>query len=178
MIKAQHCIIRSADPDDASALKAVYDDQQLRSALLDQKREFNSPTLDELREVMSKKEMGKAIFYTVEDLDGRIRGFCSLRGFNPEVQFGEIVVIFECRQIYATPLAAEVLDFLFRLSFQRMRIHKVLAHCLDCEHEYREFLIKNGFESAGVQRDVLFARGRWFNLEALTLMRADWQNDA
>jgi hypothetical protein len=52
MIKGAHSVIRSADPDDAGALKSVYDSQGPRSSLLDQRRELNAPTRDELREVM------------------------------------------------------------------------------------------------------------------------------
>ena len=174
MIKGAHSVIRSADPDDAGALKCVYDSQVLRSSLLDQRRELNTPTRDELREVMSQKEMGKAVFYTVEDLFGEISGFCLLRGSNPEAQFSEFVVIFLDDTTYSTGVGDEVFEFLARLAFQRMRNHKVVTHCLDTEVEYRNFLVRHGFKSAGVQRDVVYSRGRWFNLEALTLLGKDW----
>jgi len=173
VIKGAHSVIRSADPDDAGALKSVYDSQTPRSSLLDQRRELNPPTRDELREVMSQKEMGKAVFYTVEGRDGEICGFCCLRGLNPEAQFSEFVVIFLDETTFSTAMADEVFDFLSRLAFERMRNHKVVTHCLDSETEYRKFLISHGFESAGVQRDVVFSQGRWFNLEALTLRAAD-----
>jgi RimJ/RimL family protein N-acetyltransferase len=166
-------VIRSADPDDAAALKAVYDSQALRSSLLDQRRELNQPTRDELREVMSQKEMGKAVFYTVEDRSGEIRGFCLLRGSNSEARFSEFVVIFLDDSAFSSPLADEVFDFLARLAFQRMGNLKVVTHCLDTELEYRKFLTSHGFKSAGVQRDVVYSQGRWFNLEALTLFGSD-----
>ena len=173
MIKGAHSVIRSADPDDAGALKSVYDSQTPRSSLLDQRRESNPPTRDELCEVMSQKEMGKAVFYTVEDLGGKICGFCCLRGLNPEAQFSEFVVIFLEESTFSTPVADEVFDFLSRLAFQRMGNRKVVTHCLDGEVEYRKFLISHGFKSAGVQRDVVYSQGRWFNLEALTLGSGD-----
>jgi len=178
MIKNAHTVIRSAEPDDAPALKNVYDAETPRSSLLDQRRELNSPTRDELREVMSQKEMGKAIFYTVENTQGEIIGFCSLRGLNQEVQFSEFVVIFIEESAFLTPAAGEVYDFLTRLAFQRMKINKVVAHCLESETEYRKFLIQHGFQSAGLQRDVVFAKGRWFGLEALTLTAAQWAGAA
>lgn len=173
MIKGAHSVIRSADPDDAEALKSVYDSQTPRSSLLDQRRELNAPTRDELREVMSQKEMGKSVFYTVEDREGEICGFCCLRGMNPEAQFSEFVVIFLEESRFLTPMADEVFDFLSRLAFERMRNRKVVTHCLASEVEYRKFLISHGFESAGVQRDVVYSHGRWFNLEALTLRAVD-----
>ncbi|MCX5769088.1 MAG: GNAT family N-acetyltransferase [Candidatus Hydrogenedentes bacterium] len=173
MIKGAHSVIRTADPDDAEALKSVYDSQTPRSSLLDQRRELIAPTRDELREVMSQKEMGKAVFYTVEDVGGEICGFCCLRGSNPEAQFSEFVVIFLEESTFSTPMADEVFDFLSRLAFERMRNQKVVTHCLDSEAEYRKFLISHGFRSAGVQRDVLYSQGRWFNLEALTLRARD-----
>lgn len=178
MIKGAHSVIRSADPDDAVALKSVYDSQRPRSSLLDQRREMNAPTRDELREVMSQKEMGKAVFYTVEDRFGEICGFCCLRGLNPEAQFSEFVVIFLDEATFSTPIADEVFDFMAGLAFQRMRNHKVVTHCLDTEVEYRNFLINHGFESAGIQRDVVYSQGRWFNLEALTLRAADCEFSA
>lgn len=178
MIKGAHSVIRSAEPDDAGSLKAVYDSETPRSSLLDQRRELNPPTRDELREVMSKKEMGKAIFYTVENTGGEILGFCSLRGMNPEVQFSEFVVIFLEESTFLTPVADEVYAFLTGLAFQRMKIKKVVAHCLDSEAGYRKFLTAHGFQSAGTQRDVVYAKGRWFGLEALTLTAADWAGAA
>jgi hypothetical protein len=96
-----------------------------------------------------------------------------LRGSNPEGQFSEFVVIFLDEATFSTPIADEVFDFLARLAFQRMRNHKVVTHCLDAEVEYRKFLMGHGFASAGVQRDVVYSQGRWFNLEALTLRAAD-----
>ena len=173
MIKGAHSLVRSADPDDADALKSVYDDQAPRSSLLDQRRELNPPTRDELREVMSQKEMGKAVFYTVENTEGEICGFCCLRGPNPDAQFSEFVVIFLEDSTFATPIADEVFDFLSRLAFDRLHNRKVVAHCLDSEVAYRKFLTTHGFKSAGVQRDVVYSQGRWFNLEALTLQSGD-----
>jgi len=169
MIRGQHTIIRAAESDDAATLRQVYDIEHPRSCVLDHRRELVVPTLDELREAMNQKEMGRSAFSAVEDLTGVIRGFCSLRGLSPELAYSEYIVIFLDESDYAGPIADEVHDHLCKLAFQRMRLNKVITHCLDCEPAYRQYLLAHGFDSNGRQRDVVFTQGRYHDLEALSL---------
>jgi hypothetical protein len=69
--------------------------------------------------------------------------------------------------LYATCLAEEAADFLYERAFVRSGLFKVVSYCLDCEAELSSFLRAQGFTSAGVQRDVVYAQGRWHALEAL-----------
>jgi hypothetical protein len=39
------------------------------------------------------------------------------------------------------------------------------------ERAYREFLVDRAFKSDGVQRDMVYTQGRYFDLESLTLFR-------
>lgn len=169
MIRGEHTIIRAAESDDAATLRVVYDMARPRSCVLDHRRELVVPTLDELREAMNQKEMGRSAFSAVEDLSGAIRGFCSLRGLSPELSYSEYIVMFLDEADYAGPLADEVHEHLSRLAFQRLRLNKVITHCLECESAYREFLLAHGFGSDGRQRDVVFSQGRYHDLEALSL---------
>ncbi len=172
MIRGKYSAIRSAEADDAAVLKTFYDPSRPRSCLLDMRRELLLPSLDELREVLGQKEQGKPIFYAVENLTGEVRGFCSMRGQSLESTYGEFVVVLDDADL-DTPLAVEVFQFLANQAFVRMRFNKILTHCLDSEQEYRAYLLRHGFKSDGVQRDVTFMLGRWHNLEAFSLFAAD-----
>jgi len=174
MITAQHCFIRTADPDDALALERFYAPEKPRAAFLDRKRELLVPTFDELRELLSAKEAKAGVFYTVEDRAGTIRGFCSLRGAHPEVSHAEFVVVFADDADYDAPFADDVFEFLTDRAFVQLKLNKVLAQCLDSEAAFRAFLAARGFQSDGVQRDVLFAGGRWRRLESLSLFRSQF----
>ncbi len=175
MITGEYGVIRTAEQDDAVALKRLYDPSQPRSALLDRKRELLVPTLDELRELLNHKESKRGVFYTVEDRCGEVHGFCLLRGAQPEVSYAEFVVMFFEDADYATPLADETFGFLAQRAFVQLKLNKVVAQCLDGEAAYRDFLVCHGFESEGVQRDVLFNQGRWYSLESLQLSAVSYQ---
>jgi len=175
MIRGKHSIIRSADGDDAPTLVGVYRPETPRSCLLDQRREPILPTLDEMREMLAQKDMGRSLFNAVEDLDGRLRGFCSLRGLNAEASYSEFILVFLNDDDFDTPMASDAFDFLAQQAFQVIHVNKVMSHALNCESAYRRFLLRHGFVSDGVQRDVLFTGGRWHSLEAFTLFGAATQ---
>jgi len=172
MIRGQYSGIRWAEVDDAGALKRFYDPDNPRSCLLDVRRELLVPTLDELREALGKKEQGRGAFHVIEDTEGAVRGFCSMRGANAESTYGEFVVVLDDADFEA-PLATEVFEFLIDQAFTKLRFNKVLTHCLDREEAYRSYIMRHGFKSDGVQRDVSFMLGRWHNLEAFSLFACD-----
>ncbi|MDQ1257364.1 MAG: hypothetical protein QG656_1968, partial [Candidatus Hydrogenedentes bacterium] len=157
------------EQDDAPALKRLYDPARPRPALLDRKRESIAPTLDEVRELLNLKEAKFGAFYAIEDRRGEVCGFCVLRGAHPEVRYAEFVVMLFGDDDYATPLADDVFAHLLRQAFTQLQLNKVIAQVLDWETAYRQALVRHGFVSDGVQRDVVFAQGRWFHLETLSL---------
>ncbi|HPO15870.1 MAG TPA: GNAT family protein [Candidatus Hydrogenedentes bacterium] len=169
MISTDHTFIRAADPDDAAFLKHLYTPQMPHSSLLDVRRELLVPTVEELREMLGHKDAVRGAFHAIEDKTGMIRGFCGIRGVNQEAGFAEIMLLFFEEGDYAGPMAGEALEFLCDLGFTRMRLGKVLAHCLDSETALRAFLVQKGFQSEGVQREVLYSQGRYLSLEALSL---------
>lgn len=169
MITGEHSVIRLAEPDDAYELKRLYDPQRPHSAMLDRRREIAQPSIDELREGLAKPEKRVGALYAIEDKEGVVRGFCSIRGASAELRYAEMVMpLFEDSD-YATPLADEAFAFLHRGAFVERRLNKVVAHCLDSEGAYRALLVRHGFASDGIQRQVLWSRGRWHDLETLTL---------
>jgi RimJ/RimL family protein N-acetyltransferase len=168
MITGEHTIIRTAEGDDAYALKRLYDSPLPRAAFLDRRREISYPSVDELREGMGRPEKMGGALYVVEDRTGLIRGFCALRSAGPELGYGEVILPLFEEEDYADPLAEEALEYLVRLAFLERRMNKLLAHCLDSETAWRALLERHGFKSNGVQRDVLWTRGRYFDLETLT----------
>lgn len=168
MIQTPHGYIRAAESEDAPALVRLYDPARPRAALLDAKREPIMPTLDDVRELLARKEVQQGVLYAVEDAVGIVQGFCSVRGVNTEAAFGETALLFLEDETYATPLAEDALDFVLERAFARQRLRKLLAHGLEGETALKTFLLGHGFESNGVQRDVLYSLGRWHCLEVFT----------
>lgn len=169
MITGHHCIIRTADPDDARALSVLYNGAVPRAAYLNRRREILLPTVDELRESLSRKDRNAAPLYVVEDLEGRIRGLCALSAGGTDTAYGEIFFLFSCEEDFAGPVAREALAFLCREGLREKRLNKIVAQSLETEPGYRQALVAMGFESNGVQREVLHTQGRYFDLETLTL---------
>lgn len=165
MITGKHSYIRGTEYDDVEALATLYQPGALRAGLLDARREPLMPSLDDLRELLGRKEIADGAFYTVEDRQGHIRGFASLRGMNPEARYCEFSLLFLEPLTYVEPLADEAADILLDRAYCRLGLHKVLAYCLPNEQEFAAFLRRQGFESAGVQREILYAQGQWHNLE-------------
>jgi RimJ/RimL family protein N-acetyltransferase len=178
VIFGEHCGIRAAEPDDAPALKRVYHAAKPRAATLDRRREPIIPTTDELRELLNSKDvklLGE--YYAVEDATGEIRGFCCLRAGRQDVFFGEMLLMFIEDADLAGGMADETFAFLKNKAFAERRLNKIVAQCLDTETALRSFLLRQGFRSDGVAREVLYSLGRWFNNETLSL-RASQHEDA
>lgn len=172
MIVEEHGTIRTAGPDDAAFLKQLYARGKPLAGLLDPKREFAQPTEDELRELLGTKDFQQTGFYAVEDSEGIVQGFCALRTSNTETFMGQFVYMLFDETRYESPLSDVVWRFMTNDAFLVKRLNKMMAHCLDREDALRSFLAARGFESDGIQREVLYAGGRWHNLESLTLFRA------
>jgi RimJ/RimL family protein N-acetyltransferase len=173
MIIGQHTVIRSAEPDDAIALWRLYDPDRPRAFLLGPAREVLIPTIDELREMLGRRDVVQGTFFVIEDTVGEVRGCCVLRGARLESEFAEIVIVFGSDDYYASPPAEEVFRFLARSAFIDKKLNKMCAHCLSAEESYRAFLIRHGFNSDGVQRDMVYTKGRYFDLESLSLFQQD-----
>lgn len=169
MITGEHSVIRLAEPDDAYELKRLYDPRRPFSAMLDRRREIGQPSVDELREGLARPEKRAGALYAIEDKQGVIRGFCSVRGASPELRYAEMVLPLFDDEDYTSSLADEAFQFLYNGAFVEKRLNKVVAHCLECEAAYRGLLVRHGFASNGIQRQVLWTQGRWFDLETLTL---------
>ena len=172
MITGEYAVIRAADGDDAPVLKALYDAPGPRCACLDSRRESIWPTTDELRELLGQKEMGRPLLYAVEDGAGMVRGFCSVRSLNLDVNYAELLIMLRDEADFGAPLASEAFDFLARQAFQQFRLNKLIAHALDCETAQRDFLLRHGFMSNGAQREAVFAAGGWHNIETFSLFRS------
>jgi len=181
MIRGTHAAIRTAEPDDAPQFQQLYHSATPRSALLTRLREVIIPTVDELEEVFVQSEKNSGPFYAIEDKEGTIRGFCSLRTASQMREaafYAELVLLFLDDNDYGGALAREVYEWLHYWAFVERRMTKLIIHCLDCETALREWAVSVGFESDGVQREVLFTQGRWHNIEALTLFATGDENRA
>lgn len=174
MISGTYSFIRAAEPDDAVYLHACYDARHPRAALLDLKREPVSPTVDELRELLGRKDTSRGALYVIEDTTGVVCGLCGLRGMGHEANFSEATVLFLSDEAFGQPLAEEMLAFLVDRGFRRMHLNKLMTHCLDNETALRSFLVSHGFVSEGVQREAVYAGGRWHNIEILALLAREW----
>jgi RimJ/RimL family protein N-acetyltransferase len=172
MITGDHCYIRTADPDDAHAFAALAGVCFPRAILLDARREARYPTVDEVEEMLSSAEVKKSgMFHVVEDLEGRIRGFCSLKPSPPELPHTEIMFAMIDDADYASPMAREAMDFLANKAFVDRPMRKMVAQTLDNEHGFRTFLTAYGYASNGVQREMTWAAGRYHDLETWSFDR-------
>ena len=171
MIVGQHTVIRSAEADDVHFLMQVYEANPLRSSLLDARRELIIPTLDELREAMGRADSGRGTMNVVEDMEGRVRGFCSVRGPNMEYRFAEAVVMLIDEADYALPFTSEIADFLESQAFERFNLNKLVSHALETETAYQDWLTRHQYGCDGTQREVLYARGRWLGIVAYSRYR-------
>ncbi len=172
MIIGTHTVLRFSEPEDAHFYRKLYLQGGAKAALLDNRREFGAPTLQEIRELLKKSESTRAFLFTVEDPEGRLRGWCGLRALNIEAAFCELFVVFDAPEEYAGPMADETLDALLDRAFNRLGLQKVLATCLDSEETLHACLLRHGFQSCGVQRDVLYGKEGWRSLDTLALDRA------
>lgn len=175
MIQTENGYIRTADVDDAPAFHAFANSDRPRALFFDVRRELTFPTLTEITEMLRSKEVKKGVVYAAEDAAGRVRGFGTLKPASLDTQTSEFIVAFADPADYATPLAADVLHFLADLAFVDRRWRKLVAQALEAEAEYCVFLESQGLERNGVQRDAIFAKGRYHGLSTFTLYGAEWR---
>jgi len=171
MITGEFAVIRTAEPDDAPHLMRLYSPDYPRSFLLDGRRELQTPNADDLRQLLGRKEVRSGVFHVVEDLEGTVRGCCSLKYPAHDVFYSEILLAFEDLADYSQPIARETMEFIEYTAFVERRLNKIVAQCIENEREYRDLLLRERFEPNGLQRDVLFTMGRYHDLETLSLFR-------
>ncbi len=168
MITGTHTVIRTAEKDDAPRLLEAYRGAVLRATLLDQRREPVQPTRDELGEMLAAKEASRGLFYAVEDPEGRVLGFCGLRGVNQEAQFAEAMLLFTDTAAEAGPAGDETAAFLLDQARGRLHLAKMMTTALDSETGLAELLARNGFVCEGAQRQAVYSGGRWHDLQTWT----------
>lgn len=160
MTPGTHTLIRSTDPDDSALLWPLYAGDLPRSALLDQRREPIRPTRAELRELFTKVDH-TGQFFTIEDPAGNLLGQCALRGITREQPYAEATLMLFDEALTTTAAGDEIAGFLRYRAFERLGLFKLVTHCLDTETVLHAFWTAQGFVPCGVQRDVLWAGGRW-----------------
>ena len=122
-----------------------------------------------MREMLARRDVVQGSFFAVEDKAGDVCGCCVLRGAKMESEFAEIVVALADDSLYETALADEIFDFLAKLGFTEKKLNKLVAHCLSTEQRYRDYLARHGFISDGVQRQMVYTKGQYFDLESMSL---------
>jgi RimJ/RimL family protein N-acetyltransferase len=169
MITLAHGHIRTADADDIYAFHALYQIHKPRAALLDKAREPLLPTRDELSVMLSKKDTFKGGLYVLDDTEGEVRGFCTLRGMVQDARYAEMGIFLYEDTDYISPLAVDALEFIRSEAFERYQLYKVITQALDSETAWVSFLGEHAFEQSGQQRNVLYAGGKWHNLLTFSL---------
>jgi L-amino acid N-acyltransferase YncA len=171
MISGTHVILRTAEADDAPDFRRLYYPAYPRPALLDRRREYPFPTTADLREFLTlgAKESGTPDMLAIEDPSGIIRGYCALRPAAVELAYTELAIMFHDNADCTSPMGSETLEILLRMAFTDKRLRKAVAHTLDDENELRALFATRGFQSGGVQRDVIYFEGRYHSMEALFL---------
>lgn len=171
---SSHTTIRFCEPDDSAFVWDLYYDGTPRAALLDGRRECMMPLRGEILEILQKSEAARAMLFTIEDEEGRLCGWGGLRGLNPDARFAELFLIFSDESQYASSCGEEALDYLLDRAFAQTQLSRLLATCLNTEKAWRTGLEKKGFTSCGVQREIVFARGDWKDLETMELAASDY----
>lgn len=174
MISGQSAVIRSVERDDHHRVAALYNPQRPHAFLLDKVDELPQPNADEIAQLLASERSPLGTLYAVEDTQGRVKGFASMRGFSREASYCELGLLLADNDDYAAPLAEEALEFLLDATLGKRRLNKVLCRTLSCETAWRDFLLSNGFASGGFQREVFFGAGAWHHIETFSLFARDW----
>jgi len=169
MITCDHIVIRSAELDDAEGLWRLYNPDKPRTFQLGPNLELRTPTIDELKTLLDDPERKMGEIYIVEDLEGLVLGCAIMQSAGSNTPYSEAMFAFNDEAIYNTPAADEAFAFVRKQAFTIKKRRKLIAHCLDTEPTYRAFLIRHGYTSDGIQRELIYAGGQYHDLESLSL---------
>ena len=172
MIIGVSAAIRTADLDDAAVIVEIVNPQIPRSIFFDVRREVQMPTFNDICEMLRSKEIKRNPMYIIENDAGEVRGLFLLKGSSQSTFYSELVCAFLESDDYETPMADEVMAMIKRMAFVDHSWHKLLAQCLDVEKDLSGLLVRSGFVLDGFQREAVFSRGRYNNLETYSLFRA------
>jgi hypothetical protein len=164
-----HTTVRFCEPDDADFIRDLYYDGIPRAALLDGRREPMLPLRSEILEIIRKSEAARAMLFSIEDGTGILRAWSGLRGLNPDARFAELFLVFADEAGYDSLQADEALGYLLDRAFFQTDLGRVLVSCLESEKAWRQFLLRKGFSSCGIQRDIMCISGTWTGIETLEL---------
>jgi RimJ/RimL family protein N-acetyltransferase len=169
MITCDHIVIRSAEFDDAEALWGFYKPGKPRTFQLGPNLELRIPTIDELKGLLDDPDRKLGEFYVIEDLEGLVIGCAVMRSATGNSPYAEALFAFFDESLYSSPAADETFEFIRKQAFTIKKRRKLIAHCLETEPAYREFLARHGYTSNGIQRELVYAGGRYYDLESLSL---------
>ncbi len=169
MITCDHIVIRAAEFDDAEGLWGLYNPGKPRTFQLGPNLELRTPTVDELKTLLEDPERKFGEFYIVEDREGLVLGCAVMRSATGDSPYAEAMFAFFNEAIYETPAADEAFAFVRKQAFAIKKRRKLIAHCLDTEPAYRQFLVRHGYTSNGIQRELVYAGGRYHDLESFSL---------
>ena len=102
-----------------------------------------------------------------------VLGFCALRAATDDLFPGRFDMMFFSEDDFPSPLAEEAVRFLLEEAFLRKGLKRIVSQCLNSEVALRALLVRHGFTSNGIQREVLYSGGRWFSVESLSLALSD-----
>lgn len=79
------------------------------------------------------------------------------------------------KQLWGQGLGTDAMFALLDFGFGNLRLERMWLDVYDFNARARKSYLKCGFVSEGMQRNAMYKRGRFFDVELMSILRSEWQ---
>lgn len=123
----------------------------------------------------NKKGISEAFVYKVIELEtGQTVGHISLGGISYKNRSGRITRVFISPAVRGKGYCKRIITEMLRLGFEELDLHRISLGVYTQNKSAIRCYEVAGFQSEGIQRDVLYKNGSYWSLLEMSVLETDW----
>lgn len=136
-------------------------------------------TLDELEDRFDEylEDRGNVLFSIFESGGEDPIGFAGFFALDSVARKAKAQIMFADKDFWARGLAAEALEMLNFVAFNKLNLNRVSAHAASAEQSRLSALEKAGFEKEGVQKEGAYLNGEYQDITDLAILRSAYEKN-
>jgi ribosomal-protein-alanine N-acetyltransferase len=177
VVRAERLVLRNFEETDWEAVHAYASDPEVVQYM-----DWGPNTEEETKQfvqraIANQKEQPRRTYTLAIVLksDNKLIGGCGIEVSNPDNQEGWIGYCLN-RNFWGQGYATEAAKTLLKLSFNRLKLHRVFATCDPANVASAQVLEKVGMQREGHLREHKRAKGKWRESLLYAILDYEWKN--
>jgi RimJ/RimL family protein N-acetyltransferase len=165
---------RNYEKSDVDALVRWFSDEEVTQFLgpsrIPQTRAFQEQQIEEMTRSNSNSKV-----FVIETLEGEAIGECGLRNFDWVSHKAELIITIGDKRYWGKGYGSDAVSLVLKVAFERLNLHSVNLTTLATNERAIRCYEKCGFRREGRLRENSFAGGKYVDVVAMGILRADYE---